>query len=80
MMVFSFTDPRNPLFAVDLFLESPLPFQDLWSRSCAVSICGGAVRIAAISDLIVLKTRAGRPQDLADIKALEFLDKETKND
>ncbi|OGR95609.1 MAG: hypothetical protein A2V88_14140 [Elusimicrobia bacterium RBG_16_66_12] len=79
MMVFSFTDSKNPMFTVDLFLEPPLPFQDLWSHSRSVSIGGGAVRIAAIPDLIVLKTRAGRPQDLADIEALEILAQETKN-
>lgn len=73
MMVFSFTDPKRPLFAVDIFLEPPLPFQELWSRSCITDIGAAKVRIASIPDLITLKARSGRSQDLADIKALEAL-------
>lgn len=29
--VFSIIDPANPL-RIDLFVESPIPFEDLWSR------------------------------------------------
>ncbi|NNN04503.1 MAG: hypothetical protein HKL90_01245 [Elusimicrobia bacterium] len=79
MMVFSFVEPRNPLFAVDLFLEPPLPFEELWTRSRSTDIGAMKVRFAGIDDLIALKTRAGRPQDLADIKALEVLRKNIRN-
>jgi hypothetical protein len=75
MMVFTFVDPTNPLFVVDLFLEPPLPFEELWSRSRCTEIGSSKVRIAGIADLIALKTRSGRPQDLADIEALEELRK-----
>ncbi len=59
MMVFSFVDSNIPLFAVELFLEPPLPFEELWSRSRVTDIGAVKVRIAGIPDLISLKTRAG---------------------
>jgi len=77
MMAFSFIDPKNPLFAVDLFVEPPLPFESLWTRSRSVSLGKTSVRIAAIEDLISLKKKSGRPQDLADVEALEVLKKES---
>ena len=76
MMVFSFIDPKNPLFAVDVFSEPPLPFEELWARSRTIKIGEVTVRVASIPDLITLKKRASRPQDLADIEALEELQKE----
>lgn len=76
MMVFSFIDPKNPLFAVDVFAEPPLPFEELWARSRTIEIGEITVRVASIPDLITLKKRSSRPQDLADIEALEELRKE----
>lgn len=70
MTVFSLWDPSSAMMIVDLFLESPVPFDQLWSRAETVQIRGEAVRIASIPDLIEMKERAGRPQDKADIEAL----------
>jgi predicted nucleotidyltransferase len=55
---------------VDLFLESPMPFDDLWARSVVVTMRGVPVRVAGLNDLIELKRQAGRPEDLADAEAL----------
>jgi hypothetical protein len=73
MRVFSMSDPANPLRQVDLFCESPIDFDQLWNRAEAVDLGGLAVRVASIPDLIHLKLLAGRPQDLADIEALELI-------
>jgi predicted nucleotidyltransferase len=69
MLVFSLR-PESGVPMVDLFLEHPLPFEELWARSLVVTLRGVPVRVASIDDLIVLKRRAGRPEDLADIEAL----------
>jgi hypothetical protein len=73
MRVFSMWDPAQPLREVDLFVESPIDFELLWSRSEQVSLRTTTVRVAAIDDLILLKQLAGRPQDRIDIEALEHI-------
>lgn len=73
MMVFNLYDPADPLRSVDLFVEEPIGFDELWSRSVQVELPTGDVRVASIDDLIAMKRQAGRSVDSADIEALENL-------
>lgn len=73
MRVFSLWNPANPMLEVDLFAEHLIDFEELWSRAEIVELTQAVVRIASIPDLIHLKRLAGRPQDLADIEALEII-------
>ena len=73
MRVFSLYDPSNPMLEVDLFAEHPIDFEELWLRSETITLARISVRIASLGDLIRLKRLAARPQDLADIEALELI-------
>lgn len=73
MKVFSMHDPRRPLVEVDLFVESPIAFEDLLTRSEWITIGDRRVRVASITDLLAMKRAAGRPKDHEDIAALEAI-------
>ena len=78
MEVFSMWSRADPMLVVDLFVEDPIPFEDLWARSEVVSLGHTSVRVAAIADLISMKRRAARPQDLIDIEELRKIDSEKR--
>ncbi len=73
LTVFTMVDPGDPLLEVDLFAHAPIPFDELWEQAATVQLAGQDVRIASLDHLITMKKRVGRPQDLADVAALEGL-------
>lgn len=77
--VLSFHDPDQPLLEVDVFARDPLPFGELWERSVVIPVGSTEVRVASIDDLITMKRASDRPQDRADVEALEAL-RERRND
>lgn len=73
MMVFSMADPRDPLRRVDLFTESPWPFEEFFARADEMDVAGVSVRVASIDDLISMKRSADREKDRTDIEVLRIL-------
>lgn len=73
MVVFSLWDPHNPMRSVDLFVENPIDFDELWANSEDVDLGTTSTHVASIRDLIRLKQISGRPQDIADIEVLEAI-------
>ncbi len=71
MRVFSLYDPAQPLRTVDLFVESPLDFEELWRDAESVSLHSTTIRVASVPHLIAMKRIAGRSQDHDDIAKLE---------
>lgn len=70
MQVFSMYHPDNIGMTVDLFVQQPIPYQELLQRSVVMNLDSINVRVCSIDDLIVMKQLAGRAKDLADIEQL----------
>jgi hypothetical protein len=71
--VFTVLNPDEPFFAIDLFLEPPIPFEELYARSELRHHAGYRVRVASVDDLVRMKLEADRPKDRLDIYNLRNL-------
>jgi hypothetical protein len=62
----------SPPLRIKVLTEvSGVHFVSAWPRRCAWAIEGTTVPVVSRADLIADKRAAGRPQDLADVDALE---------
>ena len=73
MIVFSLFHPQRAQELIDIFIEESIPFEEAYKRRVMVPLGTTQVSIANSEDLITLKQKAGRPQDLQDIQALKDL-------
>jgi hypothetical protein len=71
MIVFSLFHPERFQELVDVFTEEIIPFEDAYKRRVMVPLGSTQISVASQDDLITLKRKAGRPQDLQDINALK---------
>jgi hypothetical protein len=67
---FNFYSETLPIGEIDIVFESPIPYHELKERSVKVELQEEKVPLISIHDLIELKIRAGRKQDLADAEHL----------
>jgi predicted nucleotidyltransferase len=71
MTVFSLFSPTHPATEVDLFVQPPLDLSESFSQAVSREISPGLLAtFCSVEDLIKLKTLAGRPRDLEDIRQL----------
>jgi len=73
MLVFSLYNPSSPLMTLDLFVEYPLPYEDLMRDSVVKDLDGTPVRVCSIEHLIKMKEKAGRPKDKEDCRILRLI-------
>ena len=73
MQVLSFYDPEHLAREVDVFVAYPLDFERLLAAAVPTRNGNSLIPVAAVEHLIEMKRAAGRPQDLADVAALENL-------
>lgn len=71
MKVFSFQHPNNPFITIDVMIQNPLNFEEMYSRRSIIDSKGIKLSVVSVDDLIRLKEIAGREQDLSDIEALK---------
>lgn len=77
LMVFSAHSRKHAATEIDLFVESPFDFEHAYSSALRLEV---APRVSAtfigLPDLLEMKRRAARPQDIQDVQELESLKKD----
>jgi hypothetical protein len=80
LAVFSLWSPNEPTLEVDLFVEEPFDFDQAYARAIHAPLDKTTASVASLEDLIATKRRSGRPEDLADITALEAISQAMEED
>lgn len=74
LAVFSAFSPEHPATELDLFLEPPFDFEEVYARARRLDVAPGVTAtFIGAADLLAMKRRVGRPQDLQDVEALRSL-------
>ena len=79
MVVFSLYDEKAPFFLLDVFIEAPFDFQNIYQRRKEIRLGDIVIPLAPIDVLIEMKEKTGRPQDRADVFYLKKIMEEWKN-
>jgi hypothetical protein len=74
--VFTFYHPEHQISQIDIFVKEPLRFDDIEKELAWIKAKDVVIPVVSLTHLKMLKRIAGRPQDIADIEALEDLEKE----
>ena len=69
LVAWSFVNPDNPVELVDILITEDVKNLKTVTRQAF----GMKIKVAAIPDLIAMKKKSGRPQDIEDIRMLEKL-------
>jgi hypothetical protein len=75
MVVFSFTTPASSMELVDIFIEEIFTFPEIQKELFMVTAKGISIPVLSRNHLKQLKKAANRPQDQADIEALEAMER-----
>lgn len=75
MTVFSFYHSKKPFEIVDIFIDEPVDFNKAYSNRKVIRVKNIGIPIASIEDIKRLKSISAREQDIADIKALNVLER-----
>jgi hypothetical protein len=73
LAVFSLYDPKVPFFLLDVLIEPPFDFDEVYGRRNDVGLGDLSIPLVPLLDLIEMKERSGRPQDVADAYHLREL-------
>ncbi|HBR14375.1 MAG TPA: hypothetical protein DD723_02380 [Candidatus Omnitrophica bacterium] len=73
MVVFSFVQKDPPFELIDMFVDEPIKFSDLYEKRKKAKIRDMVVPLISIDHLKKLKLKAARPQDLIDVVQLDAM-------
>ncbi len=69
LIAWSFSNPDNPIEVVGIIIIEDVKKMKITNKK----VLGTNVHLASITDLISMKKKSNRPQDIEDVKALEKL-------
>lgn len=78
LIAYSFYNSTNNVMTMDVLIDTPLEFENMWNSREIRSVIGEDINIVSISDLIAMKKYAGRLQDEKDIILLSKMLKNEK--
>ncbi|MDW7693929.1 nucleotidyl transferase AbiEii/AbiGii toxin family protein [Flammeovirgaceae bacterium SG7u.111] len=73
MIAYSFFNTGPKLFVVDVIIDMPIPFDEIWKQRETRHVEGIDIEIISIEHLIALKKESDREVDQSDIAALSKL-------
>ncbi|MEW6002884.1 MAG: hypothetical protein AB1638_09600 [Nitrospirota bacterium] len=73
MKAVNFYSETLPIGEIDIIFDSPIPYDELKSRAVMIELYGEKIPTVSIRDLIELKEKSGRKQDIADVEYLKMI-------
>jgi predicted nucleotidyltransferase len=73
MKTLNFYSETLPIGEIDIVIDTPIPYEELKSRAIRAELQEEKIPTVSIHDLIELKIRADRKQDLADVEHLRMI-------
>ncbi len=67
LIAWSFVDYKNPSRQVDILITQDIKDMDIKK----IAVAGRKISVASLEELLRMKTKAGRPQDLIDIENIK---------
>ena len=67
MVVYSLYDAKNPFFLLDIFVEEPFNFDEVYEERKEIEFENTIIPLVPIKALIAMKEKSERPQDQADV-------------
>ncbi len=80
MMVFSLYDAKNPFFLLDIFIEIPFEFDEIYKQREKMKFEDIIIPVIPMKSLVEMKEKSDRPQDRADVFYLKKIMKDWKNE
>jgi predicted nucleotidyltransferase len=73
MKALNFYSEKLPIGEIDIVFDSPIPYDELKSRVVMIELEREKIPTISIHDLITLKQKSGRKQDIADAEYLRMI-------
>jgi hypothetical protein len=80
MTVFSLYDSKNPFFLLDIFVEIPFNFEEVYKKRKKIKFEDTIIPVIPIKELIEMKEKSNRPQDIADVYYLRKIMEQWKDE